>query len=67
MEKIKITEDINGMFKIGYITKTQLENDSEAQEVIYGVFKNIDDATKWAQHLINAQVIPVYMPQFNRG
>ena len=62
-----MVEELSGMITVGFITKTILENDSEAEEVIYGVFINKSEAIEWANKLINATVIPIYSPAFNRG
>lgn len=52
-----------GSWTIGYITLT----DTVDGVVSYGLFKDLDEATKWAKLLSNATIQEVCVPTHNRG
>lgn len=57
--------DIDGMKVEGWVTKTITETDGE---VLYGIFEDKQSAEDWAKNLLpNTIVLPIFMPQFNRG
>ena len=53
----------NNQWLAGYITYTI----TDKENVAYGPFKDLTEAVKWSDNLINAIVIPVYVPCFNQG
>jgi hypothetical protein len=62
-KEIKIHEPLRGMWVMGYITETTTDEGT----VRYGTFPSLDEAQAWAVQLINAEIVPVYYPAYNRG
>jgi hypothetical protein len=62
-KEIKIHEPLRGMWVMGYITETITDEGT----VRYGTFSTIEEALVWAKQLINAEVVAVYYPAYNRG
>ena len=62
-KEIKIHEPLRGMWVMGYITETITDEGT----VRYGTFPTIEEAQHWAVQLINAEIVAVYHPAYNRG
>lgn len=63
MPTIKVTEPLKGMGIHNYITLTNTDEGL----VTYGTFPSLDEAMDWAKQLINAEIVPLYYPAYNRG
>ena len=63
MPTIKVTEPLKGMGIHSYITLTNTDEGL----VTYGTFLSLDEAMDWAKQLINAEIVPLYYPAYNRG
>jgi len=61
--KVEITPVLYGQDVHSYVTLTKTDEGA----VLYGTFTSLDEAMVWAKQLINAEIIPVYYPAYNRG
>ena len=53
-----------GMIAEHYITETICDT---GEKVWYGPFDSLDKAESWAKELVNATILPVSYPTYNRG
>ena len=61
----KVTEDkaLRGMWLDSYVTLTETDEGT----ILYGPFDFVEEARHWANNLVSARVLPVYVPSHNRG